>query len=301
MEYVDPEADPVSVAVYTVNQQGHPDTLVATLEPPGFFHAVLVGHLFRAPNDIVLAANTIYAVVVRPVTSGTTVRMVGTDAASGDLRGFDDWSIGDAFDIESGGSWEADSAGNALYMEIRGALRVGPSLAPTGLTATAVGRDRIDLSWTAPIDDGGSAINGYKIESSADGSAGWADLVANTGSAATIYSHTGLMPNTTLHYRVSAINGEGASDPSGAANATTDDYSAVTVSFGQAAYTVAEGAEQLVTVTLSADPERTVTIPLTVTPQGGAAPADYTVPTSVTFRCGGHIEVVHLRGHPGRR
>ena len=48
----------------------------------------------------------------------------------------------------------------------------------------------------------------------------------------------------------------------------TDDEVPVTVSFGQANYTVAEGDPVSVTVTLSADPERTVVIPLTHTPQG---------------------------------
>ena len=161
-----------------------------------------------------------------------------------------------------------------------------PPPAPTDLTATAVGRDRIDLSWTAPTDNGGSAITGYRIESSADGSTGWADLVADTGSDAATYSHTGLMPNTTLHYRVSAINGEGASDPSGTANATTDDYPRVTVAFGANAYTAAEGRTVDVAVSLDADPERTVVIPITATPQGATTTDDYTVPTSVTFDAG---------------
>ena len=40
------------------------------------------------------------------------------------------------------------------------------------------------------------------------------------------------------------------------------------------------------TVTLSADPERTVTIPITPTNQGGAVDADYDVPSSVTFDAG---------------
>ena len=41
------------------------------------------------------------------------------------------------------------------------------------------------------------------------------------------------------------------------------------------------------TVTLSADPERTVEVPITTTNQGGATSADYSgVPTSVTFDAG---------------
>ena len=41
------------------------------------------------------------------------------------------------------------------------------------------------------------------------------------------------------------------------------------------------------TVTLSADPERTVTIPITKTNQGGATSADYSgVPATVTFNAG---------------
>ena len=60
----------------------------------------------------------------------------------------------------------------------------------------------------------------------------------------------------------------------------------VEVSFGQPAYDVAEGASRTVTVNLSADPERTVVIPLTATNQDGASDADYSVPTSVTFDTG---------------
>ena len=67
----------------------------------------------------------------------------------------------------------------------------------------------------------------------------------------------------------------------------TDDEVPVTVSFGQANYTVAEGDPVSVTVTLSADPERMVVIPLTHTPQGSTTSADYSgVPANVTFSTG---------------
>ena len=61
----------------------------------------------------------------------------------------------------------------------------------------------------------------------------------------------------------------------------------VTASFGQESHTVAEDATQSVTVTLSADPERTVTIPIVTMGQDGATDADYSgVPDSVTFISG---------------
>ena len=93
--------------------------------------------------------------------------------------------------------------------------------APMGLTATADGQTEIDLSWTAPSDDGGAAITGYKIEVSTDGSS-WSDLVSDTGSTMTSYSHTRLSAGSTRHYRVSAINPEGTGNASNVASDTTD-------------------------------------------------------------------------------
>ena len=68
---------------------------------------------------------------------------------------------------------------------------------------------------------------------------------------------------------------------------TDNDAPQVTVSFGASAYSVAEGSAVTVTVTLNADPEGTVTIPLTTAEQGGASSADYSgVPASVAFARG---------------
>ena len=56
---------------------------------------------------------------------------------------------------------------------------------------------------------------------------------------------------------------------------TDDAPGAVKVSFGASTYTVVEGAGVTVTLNLDVDPERTVTIPLTATNEGGATGADY--------------------------
>ena len=71
-----------------------------------------------------------------------------------------------------------------------------------------------------------------------------------------------------------------------------DDVPSVTVSFEQATYTAAEGGTVDIKVKLNADPERTVTIPITKTNQGGATSADYSVLTSVTFNSGDTEETI---------
>ena len=70
-------------------------------------------------------------------------------------------------------------------------------------------------------------------------------------------------------------------------NVTDDDDVPVTVSFGSATYNVAEGNTVAVKVKLSADPERTVEVPLTVTTMDGASSSDYSgVPANVVFSSG---------------
>ena len=74
------------------------------------------------------------------------------------------------------------------------------------------------------------------------------------------------------------------------------------MSFGQGTYTAAEGGSITVTVKLSVDPERTVTVPINHTPQGGATSADYSgVPTNVTFNSGDTEKTFSLRGGLRRR
>ena len=84
---------------------------------------------------------------------------------------------------------------------------------------------------------------------------------------------------------------------------TDDDVPAVEVSFGSSTYTVDEGEDVTVTVTVSADPERTLIIPVSKTEQGGASNADYSgVPANVTFESGGYGAEHHVqRGHRQRQ
>ena len=94
----------------------------------------------------------------------------------------------------------------------------------TGLTATDFGTSRaynngrIDLSWTAPANNG-ATISGYFIERSTDGSS-YSTLVADTASGTTTYSDTSLTSSQIYYYKVSAINTVGTGDASTAANAT---------------------------------------------------------------------------------
>ncbi|HXU96305.1 MAG TPA: fibronectin type III domain-containing protein, partial [Candidatus Nitrosotalea sp.] len=98
---------------------------------------------------------------------------------------------------------------------------------PTGLATSIVSSSQINLSWTAPANNGGSAITGYKIERSTDGGSTWSAIVSNTGSTGTTYSNTGLATNTTYTYRVSAINAIGTSSASNTASATTNTVATV--------------------------------------------------------------------------
>ncbi len=93
--------------------------------------------------------------------------------------------------------------------------------APTGLTATAMGPTKIKLTWTAPTDNGGAAITGYRIESRLRSETSFSTLVTDTKTTKTDTTHTGLAPSTQRFYRVRAINSVGAGAASSSATAIT--------------------------------------------------------------------------------
>jgi FtsP/CotA-like multicopper oxidase with cupredoxin domain len=99
------------------------------------------------------------------------------------------------------------------YYELGGGGPTGPA-APTGLTATAVTSDQIDLSWT----DNSSDEDWFAIERSPDGTTftEFTTVLANVES----YPDIGLSASATYHYKVAAVNNDGKSY-SGEASATT--------------------------------------------------------------------------------
>jgi titin len=89
--------------------------------------------------------------------------------------------------------------------------------APTSVAGVA-GDGSVALSWTAPANNGGSAITGYRVTPRV---AGVAQSPVLTGSSATSYTVTGLTNGTSYTFTVAAINSVGASIDSAPSAALT--------------------------------------------------------------------------------
>ena len=139
--------------------------------------------------------------------------------------------------------------------KVDGTVERAPSK-PTGLTAGPATPTMVPLSWTAPEHQGATAVAGYKVEWSADGNDPWMVAEADTASTSTSYTHTGRAPQTTYHYRVSAINSVGASEASASVSATTPALPVVTISAsvdteGNPVTAVTEGNDARFTLTFT--------------------------------------------------
>ena len=158
----------------------------------------------------------------------------------------------DEFDVAANRAYSAQS--NLSGHKVDGTVARAPSK-PRVLTAGPATPTTVALSWTAPEHQGASAVTGYKVEWSSRGPGLW--MVADTGSTATAYTHTGLTPQTTYHYRVSAINSVvGIGARSEIVSATTPALPEVTISeaadtVGDPVTAVTEGEDAKFTLTFT--------------------------------------------------
>lgn len=84
--------------------------------------------------------------------------------------------------------------------------------APQSLSKVAATYNSITVAWTAPSDDGGTTITGFKVFYNGGGSSTTYSEVATVSGSAYEYVHTSLSPpGESFSYKVSALNyiGEG--------------------------------------------------------------------------------------------
>ena len=93
------------------------------------------------------------------------------------------------------------SFGSGIYASVEQLIPAGPAAAPTGLIVNASSGTAL-LEWTAPADDGGSAISGHRVQYRVLGTDAWTDR--DYASAAAAASVPGLANGQTYEFRVAA-------------------------------------------------------------------------------------------------
>jgi hypothetical protein len=98
-----------------------------------------------------------------------------------------------------------NNVGAGLYSANSSA--VTPATTPGSPTAVtgARGNGQVQLSWTAPVSDGGSAVTDYTIQHSTDSGSSW-QTVTDAASSAASATVTGLTNGTGYLFRVASVN-----------------------------------------------------------------------------------------------
>ncbi len=94
---------------------------------------------------------------------------------------------------------------------------------PDAPKVTSTGTNYITIKWTAPSDNGNSAITGYKISYGKTAAANTS--VVETSAAVLTKKITSLTSNTKYYFRVAAVNAEGEGEYSDIVSGTTDSIS----------------------------------------------------------------------------
>ena len=101
-----------------------------------------------------------------------------------------------------------NSQGDGPWLVSESAMPVGVPAAPTQLDVTA-GDRKLELSWVAPADDGGSKIRDYSIQYSDNAGATWKQWYTAINGQRLQEVVTGLDNGTVYQVRVRASNGQG--------------------------------------------------------------------------------------------
>ena len=87
--------------------------------------------------------------------------------------------------------------------------------------AASGGDGEVSLSWTAPANNGGADIQGYRVQRALSGSTSFSDVAINTGTSTPSYVATGLDNGTAYIFRVAAINSAGTGSNSAQSDPVT--------------------------------------------------------------------------------
>jgi titin len=137
--------------------------------------------------------------------------------------------------------------------------------APTGVTATADNTGGIDVSWSAPANNGGNAISDYTLQSCISTTC---TTVTRSASTETSTKVAGLVKGTAYTFQVAAVNAAGSSNYSTRSAAATPRAVAGTPT--NIAGTVGNGQ---------------VTLSWTAPANNGAAITDYVVQSCISSSC----------------
>ena len=161
-----------------------------------------------------------------------------------------------------------------------------PPAAPEAPTVQGASSTSVTVSWTPPPNQGSAAITDYDVQYRvADRGGAFLDAgYQGTDTGTTLGS---LSASTAYEVQVRASNAQGTGPWSESGRGATDRLE-LTVSFTQAAYTLAKGGERAsIDVNISPTADRQVEVPLQARLQGGVTSTDYDgVPESIIFAVG---------------
>ena len=170
---------------------------------------------WSAPDTNGFSAITDYTVEYRPTAASDwqTFTHASSTATTATVTGL---TIGTSYVFRvSAVNGSGAGAASAVSAEVV-PITTAPGV-PRNLVGTTSDR-QVNLSWLAPLSDGGSAISSYEVQYSSNGGSTWSTFGRT---AATVVAVTGLTNDTPYVFRVAAINALGTGVATAASAAVT--------------------------------------------------------------------------------